>query len=123
MALSYLLDEHLRGPLWRAVQSHNATDVHPVDVVRVGDSPQLALGANDELILQWAQREGRILVTFDRSTIPDKLNHHLASGRQSPGVFMVRRSTTVSQLLEFLILATKASAPEDWANGVHYIPL
>ena len=37
MPLSFLLDEHLRGTLWRAIQHHNARGANPLDVVRVGD--------------------------------------------------------------------------------------
>jgi len=51
MELRYLLDEHLRGPLWRAVQWHNRRGVCPLDAVRVGDPIDLPLGADDLRIL------------------------------------------------------------------------
>jgi hypothetical protein len=47
MPLRYVLDEHLRGPLWRALQWHNSAGVYPVDVVRVGDLVDLPLSADD----------------------------------------------------------------------------
>ena len=47
MAIRFVLDEHLRGPLWRAVQRHNARAEDPIDVVRVGDLPDLPLGSDD----------------------------------------------------------------------------
>ena len=31
MALAYLLDEHLRGPLWWAIQRHNARGSDLID--------------------------------------------------------------------------------------------
>ncbi len=31
MALRYVFDEHLRGPLWRAVVWHNSSGVYPLD--------------------------------------------------------------------------------------------
>ena len=43
MVLRYLLDEHLRGPLRRAVQWHNGRGSYPLDVVCVGDFPDLQL--------------------------------------------------------------------------------
>ena len=62
MPLAYLLDEHLRAPsLWRALQGHNAQSLHPLDVVRVGDLPDLPLGSVDPAILLWAERAGRVL--------------------------------------------------------------
>lgn len=51
MTLRYLLDEHLRGPLWRAIQWHNNSGVYPLDVVRVGDPPELPLGSDDPTLL------------------------------------------------------------------------
>jgi hypothetical protein len=44
MALRYVLDTHLRGPLWRAIQWHNSAGINPLDVVRVGDPSDLPLG-------------------------------------------------------------------------------
>jgi hypothetical protein len=41
----FLLDEHLHGHLWRAIRDHNAGAVRPLDVERVGDLPDLPLGA------------------------------------------------------------------------------
>jgi hypothetical protein len=63
MALTFLLDENLRGPLWQAILQNNLRGGAWLDVVRVGDPPDLPLAADDAAILAWAQREGRILVT------------------------------------------------------------
>ena len=46
MPLTYLLDEHLRGPLWRAIQRHNALGTDPLDAVRVGDVEDLLWAAS-----------------------------------------------------------------------------
>jgi hypothetical protein len=54
--LCFLLDEHLRGPLWLAILRHNSQGGLPIDVVRVGDSPDLPLGSTDLDILLWAER-------------------------------------------------------------------
>jgi hypothetical protein len=62
--LRYLLDENLRGRLWQAIGVHNQTGAYPIDVVRVGDPPDLPLGSLDPDILLWAEREGRILVSL-----------------------------------------------------------
>jgi hypothetical protein len=65
MALSFLLDEHFRGPLWTAVQRHNLRAQHPIDVgprrgrrgtpsfERRPDRPGLGLGGES------AARNGR----------------------------------------------------------------
>ncbi len=58
MALRFLLDEHLRGPLWHAIQRHNLSSSDSLDVVRVGDPADLPLGSDDPTILAWAERFG-----------------------------------------------------------------
>src|SRR5229473_2577031 len=75
--LRFLLDEHLRGPLWLAIVRHNAQGGLPIDAVRVGDPPDLPLGSADPAILLWAEREGCILITEDVHTMPGYLSNHL----------------------------------------------
>lgn len=122
MPLRYLLDEHLRGPLWRTIQWHNNSGVYPLDVVRVGDPPDLPFGSDDPTLLLWAEREQRILVTHDPDTMPRHLADHLAAGHHSPGVFMLRPHSTLPQILSFLQDAAYASEPEEWQDRIQFIP-
>ena len=59
MAIRFLLDENLRGPLWQAIQRHNAAGGLPLDVERVGEPPDLPLGSLDSTLLEWCQRAAR----------------------------------------------------------------
>src|SRR5947207_2747401 len=88
MVLRYVLDEHFRRRLWKALQKHNLAGIDPVDVVRVGDPPDIPLGVDDPSLLLWAEREQLVLVTRDENTMPIHLGNHLSAGRHSPGVFM-----------------------------------
>jgi hypothetical protein len=51
----FVLDEHLRGDLWNAIERHNRNGVNTVDVVRVGDMADLPLGSKDPSTLIWAE--------------------------------------------------------------------
>src|SRR5437016_5728621 len=101
MPLSYVLDEDLRGSLWRAILWHNNAGVYPVDVVRVGDPVDLPLGSDDPSILKWAEREQRIILSYDYDTMAAHLANHLAANRHSPGIFMARPRATLPQLVTF----------------------
>ncbi len=90
MDVRFLLDEHLRGQLWQALRWHNQRGAYPLDVVRVGDPADLPHGTPDPEILAWAEREGRILVSADRGTLPGHLADHLSAGRHVPGLFLLR---------------------------------
>lgn len=39
MALVFLLDEHLRGPLWNAIERHNGGGEYVIDAIRVATPP------------------------------------------------------------------------------------
>jgi hypothetical protein len=44
MAIAFLLDEHFRGPLWRALLRHNMVSGLPLNAQRIGDAPDIPLG-------------------------------------------------------------------------------
>lgn len=122
MTLAYLIDEHLRGPLWTAIQRHNAKGKYVIDAIRIGDVGAPPLGTDDPQILQWAEANDRVLVTLDESTMPGYLSEHLQSGRQSPGVFTIRPESKMLDVIEYLALAAHASDPLEWMNRVSYFP-
>lgn len=121
MSLRFVLDENLRGPAWSAVCRHNATEELALDVVRVGDADCVPLGTDDSEILLWAEREGRILVTRDQSTMQSHLELHIGEGHRSPGVFMIRPHGRLSVVIEFLELADQLSDPHEWQDAITYI--
>ena len=122
MPLRYVLDEHLRGPIFHAILRHNRLGTYPIDATRVGDPADLPRGVLDPALLEWAEREQRILVCDDRRTMATHLADHVASGRHSPGVFIVRLHTTIPEVVTFLRDAAYASEPDEWENQIRYIP-
>jgi hypothetical protein len=122
MPLRLVLDEQLRGPLWSAVRRHNAAGVDVIDVTRVGDPPDLLLGTLDPELLIWCEREGRVLVTKDWTTMPGHLAAHLQKGRHSPGILIPRPGPTLRQLAFFLALATYAFDPAEVQDQIRFIP-
>ena len=82
----------------------------------------LPLGSQDPDILLRAEREERILVTLDRSTMAGKLRVHLASGRHSPGILSIRHNQPMVDVVEFLVLAAYASDASEWRDRIGYVP-
>jgi hypothetical protein len=120
--LRFLLDEHLRGPLWTAILRHNAQGGLPIDAIRVGDPPDLPLGTDDGAILLWAEREGRILLTEDVHTMPGHLAAHVQAGHHSPGVFIISVGCSIGQLVSCLELVVHAGDPAEYADTITYVP-
>jgi hypothetical protein len=122
MPLRFVLDENLRGgALWHAIQQHNAAGPK-LDVVRVGDPPDLALGSADPDILLWAERAGRILVSRDLRTLPAHLASHLQAGLHSPGILVIRRGSATPDLMFYLEMAASVGVPDDFQDILRFIP-
>lgn len=122
MSLTFLLDENLPGRVVRAIQRHNLASDMPLDAVRVGDMPELPLGADDPTVLLWAESAGRILISEDKHTLPNHLEVHLAAGRHSPGVFLVRPTISLPAFIEYLVLVAHLTEPFEWQDRVTFIP-
>lgn len=122
MALAYLFDEHLRGPLCRAIGRQNAKSSDPIDVVRVGDVDAPPLGTLDADLLAWSEAANRIIVTFDKGTMPKHLSEHLRSGNRVPGIFVIREHQNLKGVFEFLAFAAEASDEFEWQDRIVYIP-
>ena len=120
--VAYVLDEHLRRPLWEAIRHHNARpDAEPLVAYRVGDPPAPPLGTDDPEILPWAEHADCILVSCDRRTMTAHFRDHLGAGRHSPGVFLLPNVFSIPDAVEFLVLATLAADPSEWRDRIVFI--
>jgi predicted nuclease of predicted toxin-antitoxin system len=81
------------------------------------------LGKDDPRLLEWAESEGRIILTKDVSTLPDFAYERIKERLPMPGVFVLRRRATMAQLIEDLVLIVEASEQEEWANLVTHVPI
>ncbi len=120
--LRFILDEHLRGPLWSAIVRHNALGGLPIDATRVGDPPDLPLGADDPPILLWAEREQRILITEDVHTMKGHLDNHLRASHHSSGIFNISVGFSIREIVEYLELVAHAGEAEDYQDTITYVP-
>src|SRR5260370_41817492 len=109
MGLSYVLDEHLRRRLWKALVKHNSLGIDPVDVIRVGDSTSFPLGMDDRSLLLSAEREKRILITRDARSMPKHFAAHFRAGHHLPGIFLIRPKAVLGQVIAFLVYAAYSS--------------
>jgi hypothetical protein len=95
--------------------------VYSIDVLRVGDPPDLPLSSKDTQILTWAERANRIIISRDERTLAAHLIEHMSSGRHSPGVFLAR-GVRLELLIDFLVCAAHASEAGEWQDQMTFIP-
>jgi len=94
-----------------------------MEILAVGDEAAPALGASDAELLRWIEREGFVLISRNRRTIPQHLREHLEAGGHVPGILLFRRHYSLGRILEDLILIWEAGNPEQYRDRVEYLPL
>ncbi len=121
-----LLDENVEKALlnvfpWRE-SNLGLRRRHPgLDVVRVVD---VGLGGRpDTEILEWAAREGRVVVSRDRATLSAEAARRIEGGKPMPGLILSRRGVGVGRILEDLELLLATVRPGELENAILYLPL
>jgi|TARA_B100002003_G_C14076655_1_gene517955 hypothetical protein len=115
----FLLDENLPSALERALLRREPT----LDVSRVGQKGAPPLGTGDSELLLVCEADRMLLVTRDRSTMPRHVTEHLHSGHHTHGVFLIKRNSSLSEIIEDLILVWSSSGSEEWRDQLLYLPL
>jgi hypothetical protein len=92
-----------------------------LDIARVQDAG--LSGADDPAILEWAAREGRIVLTHDISTLVTIAFERVAIGRPMPGVFAARSRGPIGSTIEDLLLLAECSVSDEWEGQVCFLPL
>jgi len=92
-----------------------------LDIVRVQDVG--LLGKNDPVVLEWAARETRIVLTHDVRTMRHHAYARLVAGLSMPGVFVVPQSLPIAQAIEEVLLLAECSMEDEWEGQVRFLPL
>lgn len=112
-----MTDENFEGAIFRGLLRHKPD----LDLVRVQD---VGLSEADDLaILEWANTEGRILLTHDRRTMPRYAYERMAEGKSIAGMIVMKATIPVGQAIEDILLIEGSSTAEEWVNMVQDIPL
>lgn len=118
-AIRYLLDENMSHGVRDQLLYHEPT----LHVLCIGDDMAPALGTPDPVILDWLEKNGCILVSRNRKTMPGHLKEHLDMGKHTPGILLIRRGISIGRLVEDLLLIWGASELKDYQDRIEYLPL
>jgi predicted nuclease of predicted toxin-antitoxin system len=112
-----LADENFHGDVLRGLLR-----VEPkLDILRVQDIHLYQ--ATDSVVLEWAAKDDRILLTHDVQTMTKYAYDHIRAELPMPGVIEVREDLPIGQAIEEILVAVLASKPDELANRITYIPL
>src|SRR5215207_291234 len=115
--IRFLLDENFNGKIVRGLRIREPD----VDLVRIQDSE--ISGADDPTVLEWAAKEGRILLTHDLDTMTKYANERIELGLPMAGVIFVRDSLSVAKVIDDLLAILGASDASEWENRTDFLPL
>ena len=79
--------------------------------------------ADDPVILDWAAREQRVLLTHDVTTMTYYAYERVRNGQSMPGVFEVARKVPVRLAIDEILLLAECSLEGEWEGQVRYLPL
>jgi hypothetical protein len=117
MPVRFLIDEDFDNDILRGVLRR----LPQLDIVRAQDV-ELS-GAKDPVILDWAAREGRILLTHDVSTMTKYALAMVNAGMPMPGLFSVSQSLAIGKAIEEIVTLAECSEEGEWQGQVRYLPL
>jgi hypothetical protein len=79
-------------------------------------------GRDDLEVLGIAAREGRLLLTHDKRTMPTQFARFIA-GNASPGVVIALQRLSIEVVVEEILLIWFASDSDEWINRIAHLPL
>ena len=115
--LRLVADENLNNDIIRGLLRRQPD----IDLVRVQDVG--LSGAGDPTVLEWAAREGRVLLIHDVSTITKYAYERVRSDQPMPGVFEISRAVPVGRAIGDVLLLAECSLDDEWEGQVCYLPL
>jgi hypothetical protein len=112
-----LADENFHGDVLRGLLRLEPK----LDILRVQDMDLYQTA--DPVVLEWAAKENRILLTHDVQTMTKHAYDRIRADLPMPGVIEVRDDLPIGQAIEEILITLLASKPDELANRIIHIPL
>ena len=114
--MKFLTDENFEGAIFRGLLRRKPD----IDLLRVQDVG--LSNVDDPTILDWANKEERILLTHDRRTMPIYAYQRMAEGKYIAGLIVMKATIPVGLAIEEILLIEAGSVSEEWVNMVQDLP-
>ena len=115
--IKFLTDEDYNSIILRGIMRR----VPGLDIVRVQDVG--LMNVHDSIVLAWAAREGRVMLTHDVTTLLTEAYKRIAEGLPMPGVLASPQTMAVAPIINDLIFIIEESADDEWEDQVTFLPL
>lgn len=115
--MRWLADENFNNNITKGLLRRNPR----FDILGTQDTP--FAGADDSVLLEWAARKGRMLLSHDVNTLVALAYERVVSGRPVSGVFVCRSSLPVALAIEEIATIDECSGPGEWEDRVVFLPM
>ena len=117
----FLLDEQIPVYLADAIRSREPAALVYQIGVDVGMPPK---GTLDPGVLIFAEQNSLAIISFDKRTMRDHADDHLACGRHTWGLFLFPngRKLSAGDAAEELVMIWSTSEAEEWIDRVEFLP-
>jgi hypothetical protein len=78
---------------------------------------------SDPSILDYAAREGWIVLSHDVNTMSAAAAARLEAGQPMNGLLLVHQRSPIAAVISDLVLIWASSEAEEWANQIRFLPL
>jgi hypothetical protein len=118
VTIKFLVDENQPRDLIVAIKRLDRA----IDTLHVVDLGGPGMGASDPAILRYCEVEQRMLVTDNRSTMPEHERDHLAAGRHLWGILLMRPDFSVGAYARTIHFIWSESEAAEWQDKSDWIP-
>jgi len=112
--IGLVADEYFSGPVVRGLRRRHP-DADIVTVQEVG-----LTSASDPDVLEWAARQGRLVVSHDVQTMIRFANERTAAGKPMPGLIEAKRRLPPGLVIRDLYAIAYCSLPGEWEGQSHF---
>ncbi len=112
-----LFDEDFNGRIIRGVRRR------PITFETITAAEAELGNRGDDIVLEWAANNGRLLISHDRRTLRPAAERRLVAGLSMSGLILVRQDYPIGQAIDEIVLIGEVSTAEEWLGLITYLPL
>lgn len=115
--LFLVADENFNNAIFRGLLKSKPN----LDIVRVQDVGLTS--TDDPIILEWAAKEDRVLLTHDVATVTKYAYERVKAKKYMPGVIEVNRKVSFSVAIEDILFIVQTCEHGELEGQILYLPL
>lgn len=115
--IRFLADEDLNWAIYDGLRRR----LPELDIVRVQDTGLRTF--RDQLVLEFAASEDRIVLSHDVSSMEGHAIERLRAGKTMPGLFLIHQDFPIGLAIDEIALIALCSKEAEWRNIIRFLPL